>query len=160
MAFTGTTKFTVTGIPAINRRLAQLEPKVRRAIERKAMRRAMLPVQRDAKSKVPRRTGALRSAIKLRSIAALPGRKKKTSKNWVGLSLFVGETTLHGVKAFYGKWMEFGAPRHRNRAGKITPLKPRSFMRWSFYKNADRAVKLMQALVQVYVLRAARGGSP
>lgn len=147
--------FTLTGMPQIQRRLAALQPKVQQAIVRKALRRACLPIQKYAKSHAPKRTGALRAGIKLRSIFSLPGKHYKRIKGLVGLSVFTAFPNT-----FYARWMEFGAPKHRTFGGGLSPLSQHKFMRGAFDHVAQRSYNLYVALVHSYVLTAARGGTP
>lgn len=60
-------KWVVTGIPEIDKALAELERKAQRKIVSSAMRKAMKIVQAEAKNNAPVDTGELKKSIKVRA---------------------------------------------------------------------------------------------
>jgi len=119
----------ITGIPQIDRRLKQLEPKIQKKVIRKSMRDGMKLVATEVKGQVPIETGLTKSNVLTRAV-----KKKKRGSIEIEVRIAGGNTglvkTYGGDKrAFYPAIVEYG------RQG----VAPNPFMRRSFAAKGEAA---------------------
>ena len=62
-----TSEVRIEGMFLLTRRLRTLEAKLQKKVVRQAIRKSLKPVLQDAKREAPKRTGALRKSVKVRS---------------------------------------------------------------------------------------------
>lgn len=128
---TATRFASVTGLPAVDRALAAVEPRVERRIVRRGARNAARPVLAMAKRLVPKRTGALEKAIRLRAI-----KRSRATKGLIGVSVLVSEGLFKGDQ-FYGGMVELGARWHTSWGKALSPLAPQQFLQKSLQRNRE-----------------------
>ncbi len=94
----------ITGHKETDRALREYTPKVQKAIERKAVRRAAKPVADCAKKYAPVKTGALRDSIKVKAL-----KRSRKNKGRVGVRVVTSDSdNLFQGKQYYGGFLEFG----------------------------------------------------
>lgn len=96
-----TSEVRIEGMFLLTRRLRTLEAKLQKKVVRQAIRKSLKPVLQDAKREAPKRTGALRKSVKVRSF--------KRSRSRLGARVTTGTTTsdFQG-KGFYGAFVNYG----------------------------------------------------
>lgn len=91
---------SIRGDKAVMKRLKKLEPKIRKQVLNKAAKTAMRPVLTAARNNAPKKTGALRKAIRLRAL-------KRNRRGNVGARVACSDQWFVG-DMFYGAFQEFG----------------------------------------------------
>jgi len=93
---------TVRGDKAVMKRLKSLHRTVAKKVITKAARTAMKPVMKAARDNAPKKTGAMRKAIKLYSL-------KKNRRGEIGIMVALGDKKKwYTGDQFYGAFQEFG----------------------------------------------------
>lgn len=100
----------ITGLSAIARKLATLEPRIARKAQRTALREAARPIQKKAIENAPRLSGRLASAIKIRA------GKRQRGKKQISIDVVVGKKWFKGDE-FYAAFQEFGWKSGRRKGG-------------------------------------------
>ena len=105
----------ITGDKELDKVFALFEPKLRKKIARKAVRKAAKPVRDTAVARVPvrprgthpkdRPPGNLKRSIKVRAL-----KRSRRNKHTVGVQVVTGEGFFKG-ETFYGAFIEFGTKR-------------------------------------------------
>lgn len=90
---------TITGVKAVDKKLAQLEKKIQKKVLRQAMRQAMKPLLTDVKEDAPVDTGLLKSSLKIKA-----GRR---SRDTISVVVQSGEGDFRG-DTFYASFNELG----------------------------------------------------
>jgi HK97 gp10 family phage protein len=121
-------KIAVTGVPEIDKRLKELEPRIARKLVRQAIRQALKEMDTALEAVSPRKSGALASSYKVRA----SGRSRKS----IGMDL--------ASTVAYASFINYGAP-HRH-------IKAQRFADEAYKENApsirDRAMELLVAGIQ------------
>ena len=95
------TRFTLTGVKEIDKKLKKIGPKISKKIVRKAMRPATKVVRDEAKANCPVDSGTLRQSIKVRA--------GKRSRQKIELLVTTsGTDNLFTGSAYYGGMVEWG----------------------------------------------------
>ncbi|PQO33152.1 hypothetical protein C5Y96_09845 [Blastopirellula marina] len=104
-------KVSITGEKKLDKALRNLEPKFRRKVANKAMRKGMKIIQRTAKSYAPvgkpqkdHTPGLLKKNIKVRA--------GKRSRRTFGIDVRIGDKDWQG-KAWYGSAVVFGTKKQK-----------------------------------------------
>lgn len=117
-------KFVVTGIPQLDVAMAKFEPKLRKKIERKAIRAAGKPVLTEAKKNARQISPSIARLLTLRAA------KKQSKKNIVGVRIATTRTATTDTGGVLNPhWFEFGAPGHLAWGKGEAPLPERPFVR-------------------------------
>jgi HK97 gp10 family phage protein len=124
----------VTGVPAIDRRLKTLEPKVQRKYVRKSIRSGLKVVAAGVKAEAPAVTGATRRAVKVRAV-----KQRRRGAIEMEVRIAADETTVKvsagtGKRAFIPAIVEFG------RKG----VEPDPFARRAYEAKGDLARDIAQ----------------
>lgn len=101
----------VTTIAQLNQVIAQVPHKIVRPAVRRACREALKPIQKRLKSELPRKTGTLRKAVKIRSIprsrvrigARIRIQIPKEKRGKKGYGYHVAQEFGWKIKSRYGK---------------------------------------------------------
>jgi len=118
-----------TGLKEIDSRLRQIEPRVGNKIARRGLRAGLQPVRETAKRLVPKKTGALRRGIKIRS-----GKKSRKGFRMV---------CRVGQEGWYHTFQEWGW-----RAGKAKKKIPgKQYMRLAYKENAKKSIDLARTVI-------------
>ncbi|ODN41051.1 HK97-gp10 family putative phage morphogenesis protein [Piscirickettsia litoralis] len=112
------TTFTVEGLKDLEQKLKKLEPKKIRTLNRRALRKAAEPVERQMKANAPQKSGALAESIKRRS------------KKGKGRRAIVNVTVGPSRKIQYAIEQEYGSSHQ--------PARP--FIRPALNDNAPQAI--------------------
>lgn len=99
----------ITGVKELMEKLDQFEPKLRKKILRKTLRKAAKPVLATARRYVPVDTAALKKSLKVRAL-----KRSRRHKHRVGIAVMTSEGWFKGDE-YYGAFVEFG-----HRVGKRT----------------------------------------
>jgi len=132
----------ITGDVELAKALAEFEPKVQKALTRKATRAAAKLVLESAKARVPVLTGELESSLKVRAMKKRKGQRRGKK---FGHSVVTGEGFFVGDQ-FYGGFLELGTKeRYLKKSGKSVgriPAGEHDFLRPALYDNkvAIRAI--------------------
>jgi HK97 gp10 family phage protein len=146
----------VTGDKALDKALHAFEPKVQRALTRKATRVAAKVVQEAAVLRVPILTGTLEDSLKVRAMRKRKGKRNRRGK--FGHSVIASDGFFQG-DAFYGGFMEFGTKQRFHKSGKSTgEIEPRSFdfLRPALYEKKDTIRRLFTTTMRQLVLEEGR----
>ncbi len=146
---------TVEGAEAVQRKLDALDRKVRRKIERRAVRAAGKPVLASAKRMAPiadeydvhdtdHVPGTLQRSLRLRALKSTRGRRRAgiygvTVQSGQSHNLFVGET-------FYGGFVEFGTMYQA----------AQGFLAAAAHENRDRSRRIFGFEIRRYLQEEGR----
>ena len=147
------TGFAITGIAEVDRALRLFEPKLRKKIERSAIRKAAKPVLASAKAKAP--AGPTGDLIKSLKIRALPRSRSRATRGTVGVRIVTSDVFFQG-KQFYAGFVEFGAPGHKHYGRGAAPLQPKPFLRPAADENEDVVKGIFRAEVRKAVEAVAK----
>lgn len=108
----------IEGLAALEKKLASLEPNLRKKTARKALRAALNPVRAEVRRLTPVKTG---NARRLVSLKVLNAKGRFPMAGFVGW-YFGKRHRRKGDDPFYIRWVEFGKDqKHRQR--RLSPLR-------------------------------------
>ena len=103
---------TVTGVKALDRALANLEPKLQKKALRQASRKATKYVQKEVKRLSPKQTGVLQRAYRVRTVAKRGGTRAQRAQ--IGTAVVTSRAWLKADK-FYAPYVELGTRQKTSR---------------------------------------------
>ena len=121
----------IEGLQALQRDLQSFPEKIAKRVTGRAVRKALAPVEAEAKARCPVETGASKDAIKVRPGKRRPGIQSAVvgaSKKW-----FTGDN-------FYIAFNEFGHFMGRRKRRKFYP--PHPFLRPAYDAKGQEAVEI------------------
>lgn len=115
-----------------------------------ACREAIKVIQSEARTLAPKRTGALRRSIKVRSIAR--------SRKRIGVRVTTSKTdNMYAGKTFYAAFQEFGWKTGSRRGNKTEKARPRrqiqgiEFMRKAAQTKSGAALEIFKLKIDDYI---------
>lgn len=159
-------RIEVMGLRELNARLMALPAEIGNKPLKAALRKVGRVVQKTAKDKVSRKTGALADNIIVARIRKLPkgeeavqvtirARAKKYKDNARNRRTGrVGGAYADVGPLFYARWLEFGTKDRKHKNGKsVGPMPPYPFLRPAFEQNKSELPGMLRTELSVAIDR-------
>lgn len=136
----------VLGLPALDAKLRDLEPKLARSILRAAVRRAANIVRDAARERVPGKTGLLRRSIRTQLRRGKPGQTRIS----VGVFGASRSQLKKGLDPFYARFVERGhrivprGPTGKRVTGQRTVVEARPFLLPALVASRTQVVAVLR----------------
>ena len=124
------TKYILTGVKEIDRRLLALPATLERKVIRKALRNAAKPIQAAVKQIAPKQSGQLKKAVKVRAY--------KKSRKGFGFAVRLGAGDFKG-DTFYGAFQEYGWKTGSRKSQNRKQVEGKHFMLKTYEARKDGA---------------------
>lgn len=112
--------FIIKGIPAIEKAIRELEPKIAKKVIRKNIRKGLKPIKAEVEAQAPVESGATKASVKIRAMKGKRGR--------IGVNVQIGAGDFKG-ETFYAAFREYGTSK----------MEADPFMRRAFDNKAESA---------------------
>lgn len=127
----------VTGDKALDRKLAELTPKLQKTGIRKGTRDAAKYILQFARMLAPIETGELKQSLRVRTAKGRGGTRLRRGTQ--------GHAVAQPITHFYGRFLEFGTAERQTQSGANRGrIEPVEFLREALYTNWRGAMQIFR----------------